>query len=98
MAEALDRFWAMLVHAKSRSGKLGEALCGLVVEGAKLGELERREVIGIDGERREIRVPPAIWFDRLVAAAEAGAFERLEVNEIVARILVPLDDAQSRSG
>lgn len=98
MTAPLDRFWAMLVHAKSRSDKLAEALCLLVIEGAKLGELERREVIGVDGERREIKLPPGIWFDRLAAAAEAGAFERLEVKQIVERILVPRDDAQSRSG
>jgi hypothetical protein len=79
----------MLVYARSRSDKIAEALCSLVVEGGKLGELEPRQVIGVDGKPREIRVPPAIWFERLAAAAEAGAFERLEVNQIVERILIP---------
>jgi len=98
MTAPLDRFWTMLVYAKSRSDKLAEALCLLVIEGGKLGELERREVIGVDGERRDIRLPPAIWFERLAAAAETGAFERLEVKQIVERILLPPDQAQSPSG
>lgn len=89
MTTQLDKFWTMLVYASSRSDKIAAALCQLVVEGGELGELELRQVIGVDGEKREIRVPPAIWFERLAAAAEAGAFERLEIKQIVDRILTP---------
>lgn len=98
MTAPLDQFWTMLVYAKSRSDKIAEALCLLVIKGKELGALEAREVIGIDGARREIRVPPAIWFERLAAAADVGAFERLEVKAIVDRILVQGIGDQSPSG
>lgn len=65
-----------------------QAFTALVVEGGKLGELERRTIIGRDGNPREVLVPPAEWSRRVARAAEVGAFERKSVDEIVAHILM----------
>lgn len=83
--------WANLgaLHA-DRAQQLDLALCKLITKGAELGELERRQVIGADGALREIRVPPAIWFERLELAITRGAFDRLTIDAIVERILLPV--------
>lgn len=66
---------------------IDRALCRLVLKGRELGELEPRLVVGRDGQPREIRLPPRAWLERLARAIEVGAFERLEVEVIVDRIL-----------
>lgn len=73
-----------------RAVAIDAVLCGLIIEGGKLGELEPDAAIGVDGDWREIRLPPRIWLDRLARAIEVGAFDRLTVKDIVERILVPL--------
>lgn len=68
---------------------VGEALVQLVVLGGALGELEvcPRPLAGggvIMGKQL-----PQGWLRRLVRAYEVGAFDRLGVDEIVARIMQP---------
>lgn len=72
-----------------RAAQIDAVLCRLIREGAELGELERAAAIGIDGHWREIKLPPQIWLDRLARAVEVGAFDRLELDTIVERILAP---------
>lgn len=67
---------------------IDRALCLLIVKGAELGELEPDAAIGVDGDWREIRLPPRIWLDRLARAVEVGAFDRLEPKAIADRILM----------
>lgn len=81
-----------------RRGALGTAvadvICGLITEGAMLGEL--REVVlcgrdgaptlGDDGKPRACRTMPPEWLERLARAIEVGAFDRLTTKEIIARI------------
>lgn len=50
-------------------------------------ELDVVTVTGIDGAAREVRRFPLAWSQRLLRAAEAGAFARMEVRAIVDRIL-----------
>lgn len=68
---------------------VADVVCRLVVDGKTLGELRDVTYRGPDGRPREGRVVPAEWFIRLNRAIEVGAFERLTVKEIVARILQP---------
>jgi hypothetical protein len=81
-----------------RAVQLDAALCGLVVWGSRLGELETREVMGVDGKPRTIKVPPRIWLERLDRALAVGAFDRLPVDKIVERILIPPDPGKSPFG
>jgi hypothetical protein len=71
-----------------RSVAIATAICGLVVEGKKLGELESYEAVAF-GERVVGQRMPREWLMRLEAAIKVGAFERLEVKDIVERILIP---------
>jgi hypothetical protein len=50
-------------------------------------ELERVTVIGIDGGPRSVKRFPAAWARRLARAADAGAFKRKSVQQIVETIL-----------
>lgn len=80
----------LLARRKSRHAvDLASVICKLVVDGGKLGELDEVIVIGADGERRPIKRPPKIWFERLARAVAVGAFDRLTVEQIVERILSP---------
>lgn len=81
-------------HA-DRAVEIDFVLCQLIIKGSELGELDRREVIGVDGARREIRVPPQSWLDRLARAIEVGAFDRYQPKAIVERILLPAEGATS---
>jgi hypothetical protein len=74
----------------ARAGAIDAVLCRLIKRGAELGELDRDAAIGPDGEWREIKLPPRVWLDRICRAVEVGAFDRLDVDEIVDRILLPL--------
>lgn len=79
-------------HAE-RAVAIDFVLCQLIVTGAMLGELEPAAAVGLDGEWREIRLPPQIWLDRLARAIEVGAFDRLEPKAIVERILMSASEA-----
>lgn len=46
---------------------------------------------GIDGEMRDVRIFPPRWMRRLELAHANGAFERMQVSDIVQRILVTDD-------
>lgn len=80
-----------------RANDVATAICDLVVEGGKLGELDVQTLIGPDGQTREFKVLPLQWLDRLCRAVEVGAFDRLTVKEIVERILVPLPASESET-
>lgn len=88
-----DRLGQLLSAGGARADGLASAICALVVEGGRLGELEERPMVGVDGHVRLVKVPPAIWFERLVKAAERGAFAKMPVRTIVERILTPPDEA-----
>jgi len=50
-------------------------------------QFETIEVIGVDGERRPIKIFPRAWIKRLEKAIAVGAFSRLAPSEIAQRIL-----------
>lgn len=68
---------------------VADVICRLAVDGAELGELREVTVRGPDGRPRQGHVVPSEWLARLNRAIEVGAFERLSVDDIVARILQP---------
>lgn len=68
---------------------VASVICGLIVQGAKLGELVDRKYLDRSGEVAIEKVPPKLWFDRLARAINVGAFDRLTADEIVDRILMP---------
>jgi hypothetical protein len=72
-----------------RASCLASAICRLVREGAELGALEDRELMAPDGSTRTVRIIPRLWLERLKRAVNVGAFERLTVEQIVTRILLP---------
>lgn len=91
---------ALTSGAVLRSGQplgmaVADIVCRLVVDGKMLGELRDVTYRGPDGRPREGLVVPPEWFIRLNRAIEVGAFERLSVKEIVARILQPPPAASS---
>lgn len=86
----MSDFIALLTRSTAeRVVKIDAVLCLLIKQGAELGELETVTVLRHEGGRREIKLPPRIWFDRIVRAAAVGAFDRLSVKEIADRILAP---------
>jgi hypothetical protein len=50
-------------------------------------EFEKVEVIGIDGQPKEIKIFPREWIRRLEKAVRTGAFGRMSPSEIVEIIL-----------
>lgn len=72
-----------------RANELDKVICDLIVQGAELGALEDRELRLADGSTRTIRIIPRIWLERLQRAVNVGAFDRLTIDEIVQRILLP---------
>jgi hypothetical protein len=78
----------MIASDDERSLAISRVVCRLVKDGAELGEI-RSDVIVVDGVERPIIVMPEHWVDRLVLAAERGAFERMAEDRIVERLLSP---------
>jgi hypothetical protein len=74
-----------------RSHDLATAICRLIIEGAARGALEDRELVAPDGSTRTVKIIPLQWLERLQRAVNVGAFERLTVDQIVQRILLPID-------
>lgn len=72
-----------------RGAALADAITGLIVEGAELGELQEVVIRNPDGQPRTVRTMPPEWLDRLTRAIDVGAFERMSAQQIVARILLP---------
>lgn len=75
-----------------RATVLASVVCCLVKEGAELGALEEVPVIGIEGDRRTIRVLPREWLERLARAIELGVLDRPNqqtMRKVVDRILAP---------
>lgn len=68
---------------------VADVICGLIVEGAELGELREVVIRGTDGAPRVVRTMPPEWLERLARALEVRAFDRLSPQDIVARILQP---------
>ena len=85
-----------LLTLMAGKGKLAEdcatAICNLVMQGAELGALDEIELIGPDGTVRIVRIFPKAWLERLQKAVNVGAFEKLTVDQIVERILIPPAD------
>jgi hypothetical protein len=87
----------ILAAGGKRADDVASVLCLLVLDGAQLGALEPRALLGADGKPellpdgspRTFKAIPVEWLDRLARAVEVGAFERLGVLEIVERILAP---------
>ena len=78
-----------LAAGGDRADGLASAICRLVIEGAELGALEDREILQADGSTRTVRIIPRQWLERLQRAVNVGAFERLSLDQIVERILLP---------
>lgn len=78
----------MIASDDERSLAISRVVCRLVKDGIELGEI-RSDVIVVDGVERPITVMPEHWVDRLVLAAERGAFERMAEDRIVERLLSP---------
>lgn len=78
----------MIARDDERSLAIARVVCRLVKDGHELGEV-RSEVIVVDGVERPITIMPENWVDRLVLAAERGAFERMSEERIVERLLSP---------
>lgn len=68
--------------------KVADAICRLVVDGAALGELVERKVTDQGAPRASLSLPEG-WFTRLANAVDRGAFDRMPVEKIVERILLP---------
>jgi hypothetical protein len=77
-----------------RADALASVVCRLVTEGAELGALEERQIIGADGVLvRTVKLIPRVWLERLDRAVDVGALERMSVTDIVDRILgMPLPE------
>lgn len=72
-----------------RAVQIDAALCKLIIKGGReLGALEPAAAVGIDGNYREIKLPPQLWLDRLARAVQVGAFDRMTVTDIVDRIIM----------
>lgn len=84
-------------HAE-RAVAIDWVLCQLITKGRELGELEPAAAVGVDGDWREICLPPQAWLDRLARAIEVGAFDRLEPKAIVDRILSTPGETVATSG
>jgi dTDP-glucose pyrophosphorylase len=82
-----------LAASDRRAAEIADVICRLIKDGRDLGSLEIARVRSIDGVVRECIVMPSEWVPRLARAVEVGAFERMEVKDIVARILMPLESA-----
>lgn len=78
----------MIASDDERSLAISRVVCRLVKDGVELGEV-RSDVIVVDGVERHITVMPDRWVERLVLAAERGAFERMAEDRIVERLLSP---------
>jgi hypothetical protein len=78
----------MIARADERSLAISRVVCRLVKDGRELGEV-RSEFVVVDGIERPVLVMPEQWVDRLVLAAERGAFERMPEDRIVERLLSP---------
>jgi hypothetical protein len=78
----------MIARADERSLAISRVVCRLVKDGRELGEV-RSELVVVDGVERPVLVMPDQWVDRLVLAAERGAFERMPEDRIVERLLSP---------
>lgn len=78
----------MIAAHDERSLAISRVVCRLIKDGKELGEV-RSDVVVIDGVERPITVMPERWIDRLVLAAERGAFERMAEDRIVERLLWP---------
>jgi hypothetical protein len=78
-----------LAAGGERADGLASVICALVSQGSELGALEDREICGLDGSKRQIKVLPRIWLERLDRAVAVGAFDRLSAQVIVERILAP---------
>lgn len=78
----------MIARHDERSLAISRVVCRLVADGCELGEI-KRDVVTIDGEERCFISMPQHWIDRLVVAAERGAFERMAEDRIVERLLSP---------
>lgn len=94
----LDPIHRVLTSPRHAHGvAVADVICGLVTEGAILGELREVAIcgadglpaLGDDGEPRTCRTIPLEWLQRLARAIEVGAFDRLTSQQIVARILLP---------
>lgn len=87
-----------LAAGGERADGLASAICTLIVEGGKLGELEPyqvRDPTHPDGVKT-CRRPPAAWFARLLSAVELGAFERQTPKQIAERILSTPDPVEAK--
>lgn len=54
---------------------------------------ETIEAMGVDGNKREIKIFPRAWIKRLEKAIEVGAFSSLTPSEIAQRILATEEPA-----
>ncbi len=80
-----------------RADGLASAICALVKQGAELGALEDVELQRLEGTSKTIRVFPRVWLERLARAVNVGAFERLTVDQIVERVLLPPPSSDAES-
>ncbi len=92
----------VLVRVLSSKGeraiKIADVICGLVLHGAELGELEYYAVFdphfAIVGRGRRM---PRQWLDRLARAIEIGAVDEMPAERIVEILLQPLPQRESES-
>jgi hypothetical protein len=73
----------------TRATGLADAITALVKNGSDLGALEDVLLRLPDGTTKTIRIFPRIWLERLQRAVNLGAFEKLTVDQIVDRVLLP---------
>lgn len=90
MSDSHDHVLATLASGYDRASDVASVICGLIKKGVALGELVERQYLD-RGEILVERIPPADWFDRLSRAIDVRAFDRLTVDEIVDRILMPIE-------
>lgn len=89
MSAALETCLRALAAGGDRALDVADAICGLVINGGKLGELDECQIRDAAGNSRAIKTMPRPWIDRVARAIEVGAFERLSADAIVERILTP---------
>lgn len=78
----------MIARDDERSLAISRVVCRLVKDGRELGEV-RSEIVVVDGVERPVLIMPEQWVERLVLAADRGAFERMPEERIVERLLSP---------
>lgn len=78
----------MIARDDERGLAIARVVCRLVKDGHELGEV-RSDVVVVDGVERKVTIMPEHWVDRLLLAAERGAFERMPEDRIVERLLSP---------